>query len=217
MAQNAESDYLEHLAGLAALMDWIRQNEKQSLRFEFEGPLVRCDARVSRRLAIGIPRTRAFGKYPFLAAQAPEALFLRLLRFSRASVSPDGRWLHLIAPAMRGDGQQNPDLPAVALGLSIDSPEKGAQLARASRIAARSLWFETNESGELIPEVGGKDVFWSLPLARQFESAPLLEAGEEEVAFSLQQWLDQKIESTNSYNSNYILGPTDKALDPKKK
>ena len=210
MAQIAGSDYLEHLAGMAAFMDWIRQNEKQGLRFSFDGPLVECDPRISRRLAIGIPRARAFGRFPFLAAQAPEALFLRLLRFSRASISPNGRLLRLIAPAMPGDGQQNPDLPALALSLSIDSGEKGAQLARASRLAARSLWFEDAPNGELIPEIGSKDVFWSVPLSRQAESEPLLLPAEEAVAFSLQQWLDNKIESTNSYNSSYIKGPAER-------
>jgi hypothetical protein len=205
MAQEAGSDYLEHLSGLAAFMDWVRQNEKQGLRFEFEGSLVRCDARVSRRLAIGLPRSRVFGRHPFLAVQAPEALFLRLLRFGRATVSADARSLRLLAPALPGDGNRLPDLPALALELSIDSPQKGAELARANRLAARSLWFEEQADGSLEPQVGNRDVFWAIPLARQLAAEPMWREGEDAVAFSLQQWIEQRIEATNVYaNPGYI-------------
>lgn len=185
--------YLEHMAGIASLMEWMIANEKLGYHFHFDGERLVCDAQVTRRFLIGVPRSKKFGKYPFLAAQRREAVFLRLLNISRCVIREGDPHLHLIVGAVLGDGSQYPDLPPFVLSLAFDHTEKAEVIARSAQLDCRGFWLDDN--GAI--EIGTKAILWNLPLISMPAKATLLDASDHPNGPTFEDLIRLKIEATN--------------------
>lgn len=186
-------DYLEHLAGIASLMEWMLANEKAGYTFRPQGDELCLNEQVTRRFIIGVPRSKRWGKHPFLGAQRREAVFLRLIKISRVAVREDDSKLHLIVPSMRGDGQNYPDLPAFVISLAFDHIEKAKILTQTRQLECRGFWID--EGGEV--EIGSKAMIWSLPLISMPKDAPLLSPEDHSEGPSFKDLIRMKLESTN--------------------
>lgn len=186
-------DYLEHLAGIASLMEWMLANEKAGYRFRPQGDELCLDEQITRRFIIGVPRSKRWGKSPFLGAQRREAVFLKLLKIGRAVVREGDSKLYLVVPTMRGDGMNYPDLPAFVVSLAFDDAEKAAILSQTREIECRGFWIDDN--GQV--EISSKSMIWTLPLNSLPKDAPLLTDEDQSDGLSFKDLIRLKLDSTN--------------------
>ena len=185
--------YLEHMAGIANLLEWIIVNERLGYSFEYEPDRVVLDEQVTRRFLIGVPKNKRFGKFPFIAAQKREAVFLRLLNITRAIVRESDAHLHLVVSGVQGDGENYPDLPPFILSLGFDHPDKGSIIAQASNLDCRGFWID--EDGTI--EVGTKAVLWNKPLLHLPAGVALLDEIDHTDGPSFADIIRMKIDATN--------------------
>lgn len=185
--------YLEHMAGLANLLEWLVINEKLGYQFGYEDDRLILDEQVTRRFLIGVPKKRKLGENPFVAAQKREAIFLRLLNITRAVIRDGDRHLHLVISGVKGDGENYSDLPPFILSLAFDLEEKGSILSQARALDCRGFWID--ENGE--SEVGGKAVLWTKPLITVPSGMSLLEASDHTDGPTFSDIIRMKIEATN--------------------
>src|SRR5690606_11366144 len=101
-----------------------------------------------------------YGRHPFLAVQADEAMFFRRIAWSGAWVDVPGLKLVLTTRKVLGDGENVEDIPAMGLSVGFDRERKLELLAAHRRLAVRSLWFD--EEGA---HVGTGAPLAALPLA----------------------------------------------------
>lgn len=188
--------YLEHMAGIANMLEWIIVNEKQGYRFEYEKDRIIFNEQVTRRFLIGIPKNKKFGKFPFIAAQKREAVFLRLLNITRVVIRNNDPQLHLVVSGIRGDGENYPDLPPFILSLCFDHPDKGAIISQAQSLDCRGFWID--DAGNM--EIGTKAVLWSKPLFSLPAATVLLDEIDHTDGPSFEDLIRMKIEATNVDN-----------------
>lgn len=186
-------EYLEHLAGIASLMEWMLTNEKAGYTFRPEGDQLVFNEQVTRRFIIGVPRSKRWGKFPFLGAQRREAVFLRLLKIGRVAIRDADTKLHLIIPSIRGDGANYPDLPAFVISLTFDHSDKATILKQTKELECRGFWIDDNGS----VEIGNKAKLWSLPLLNLPKNAPLLDDQDHSDGPSFKDLMMMKIDATN--------------------
>jgi hypothetical protein len=188
--------YLEHMAGIANLLEWIIVNERDGYRFVYERDRLVLDEQVTRRFLIGVPKNKKFGQHPFIAAQKREAVFLRLLNITRAIVREGDQHLHLVVSGVRGDGQDYPDLPPFVLSLGFDHPDKGSIIAESNRLDCRGFWIDDNEQ----IEIGAKAVLWNKPLLSLPATMQLLDDIDRTEGPSFEDLIRMKIDATNVIN-----------------
>lgn len=185
--------YLEHMAGIANLLEWTIANERIGYQFLYESDRIILDEQITRRFLIGVPKSKKFGKAPFIAAQKREAVFLRLLNITRAIVRDNDPQLHLVVSGVRGDGQNYPDLPPFVISLGFDHPDKGAIISQSNSLDCRGFWIDDN--GTI--EVGTKAVLWNKPLITLPEKTPLLDDVDQTDGPSFEDLIRMKIDATN--------------------
>lgn len=189
--------YLEHMAGVANLLEWIISNERDGHTFRYEEDRIILDEQITSRFLIGIPRSKKFGQHPFIAAQKREAVFLRLLNITRAIVRDEDSSLHLVVSGIRGDGQDYPDLPPFVLSLGFDHPEKGSIMAQSNSLDCRGFWIDDNQN----VEIGSKDVVWNKPLLTLPKNTQLIDDIDRTDGPSFQDLIRMKIDATNVLNN----------------
>ena len=185
--------YLEHLSGMAALVEWLAEGKRAGIDFDVTPTAVSIPNRASNRFCLGVPRSRRWGRHPFIAVQRREALFFKLLKIARAVIVRGDNKIHFITKAVRGDQENYPDIPPFVISVSMDSHDKTAMLSSAKSIQCRGFWF--NDMGEI--EISIKAVFWSVPISVVEKGAPLLTAADMSEGPSLSELVRMKIESTN--------------------
>lgn len=185
--------YLEHLAGMAALIEWLADGKKRGIDFSVSDEMIHMPERATNRFCLGIPKSKRWGKHPFFAVQKREALFFKLLKFNRAVIQRNKKNLILITSAIKGDGVNYPDIPPFAISMAFDSHEKAALIGNAGNIQCKGCWF--NEAGTL--EIATKAIFWTIPVMVADPSAPLISAADKSDGPSLAELVRMKIESTS--------------------
>ena len=181
------------MAGIANLLEWIIVNEKAGYSFNYTPIGITFDEQVTRRFIIGIPRSKKFGKNPFLGTQRREAVFLKLLNITRAVIRENDNHLHLIASGLKGDGLNYPDLPPFVISMAFDNKEKAAIIAQAAAIDCRGYWIDDNNQ----IEIGAKAIIWSKPLLTLPEKAELIDSVDETDGPTFSDIIRMKIEATN--------------------
>lgn len=152
MKRPLADDYNEHLAGIVALMVWIRRWDAYRQAITVSGPRVRLSGLPSQRLALGLPHSRAQGN-PFLGVQSEELAWMSSICWDRAVIVPQESRLFLVARQF--SGRACVDLPAFAVGIFFDDPDKLAIAATTGYLDARALWFDkTTTSGGQGPGEG---------------------------------------------------------------
>ena len=187
------TQYLEHMAGIANFLEWMIINEKNGHRFTYEATRVILDEQITRRFLVGIPKHKKNGKFPFLAAQKREAVFLRLLNITRVIVRNNDSHLHLVISGMQGDNENFPDLPPFVISLRFDNKEKGQIISQATSLDCRGFWIDDNNS----VEIGTKAVLWTKPLLFLDEKAELLSDVDITNGPSFEDLVRMKIDATN--------------------
>jgi hypothetical protein len=185
--------YLEHMAGIANLLEWIIVNEKLGYDFHYEDDRVILNEQITSRFLIGVPKSKKFGRHPFIATQKREAVFLRLLNITRLIVRQGDYHLHLVVSGVKGDGETYPDLPPFVVSLAFDHPEKSDIISQAQSIDCRGFWIDENDS----IEIGSKAILWNKPLLMLPAGAPLLDKFDETDGPTFSDIIRMKIESTN--------------------
>ena len=188
--------YLEHMAGIANFLEWMIINEKSGYSFSYEPTRVILDEQVTRRFLVGIPKNKKNGKFPFLAAQKREAVFLRLLNITRVIIRKNDPHLHLVISGVQGDAENYPDLPPFIISMCFDNPEKGQIISQARSLDCRGFWIDDNNS----IEIGAKAVLWTKPLLFLDESAALLDEVDITEGPSFEDLIRMKIDATNVLN-----------------
>lgn len=193
--------YLEHMAGIANLLEWIIANEKMGYDFQYEDDRVVLNEQITQRFLVGVPKNKKFGRHPFIGAQKREAVFLRLLNITRAIVRERDSHLHLVVSGVKGDGANYPDLPPFALSLAFDHPEKCGILSQAQSIDCRGFWIDQNDA----IEIGSKAILWNKPLLMLPAAAPLLDKIDQTDGPTFSDLIRMKIEATNvSHNPGFV-------------
>lgn len=187
------TQYLEHMAGIANLLEWIIVNERLGYEFRYEADRIIFDEQVTRRFLIGVPKNKKFGKHPFLAAQKREAVFLRLLNITRAIVREDDPHLHLVISGVQGDGENYSDLPPFVISMAFDHPEKASIIAAGGSLDCRGFWIDDNGAAE----VGTKAVLWNKPLLAMPADLPLIDEVDHTSGPSFEDIIRMKIDATN--------------------
>lgn len=193
--------YLEHMAGIANLLEWIIVNERLGYAFRYEADRLVLDEQITRRFLIGVPKNKKFGKAPFLAAQKREAVFLRLLNITRAIVRDGDPYLHLVISGVQGDGENYSDLPPFVISMAFDHPEKAAIIAEGGTIDCRGFWIDDN--GNI--EVGTKAILWNKPLLSMPNTLPLLDEIDHTQGPTFEDIIRMKIDATNvSHDPGFV-------------
>ena len=184
--------YLKHAAGIAALIEWMKQNRRLGYEFSHSAHSVACCANVARRFLIGTPVNKKFGKNPFFAIQRPEASFLSLLAVSKVAFVQDKPALHIVCPMVRGDDKEYPDLPAFFIEFAFNSIDKAEVFQKAKNIHCCPFWFDDGKTS-----IALKDKIWTAPVAWLAPSEPILTDKELRSAVDFKELMRRKIDSTN--------------------
>lgn len=158
-----------------SLLGWLTRWDRFPDAYVQSGAAVVLGEFPSRRFALGVPKKRSFGRFPFLALQSDEADWMGSIVWDRAVVQEGSRRLTLVAQRCTGDGQNVPDLPGFSVSLTFDLTDKVEILTLSPRLEARGLWFEDGES-----RVANGLPLWSLPLRSIPANQPVM--SEDEVA-----------------------------------
>lgn len=181
------------MAGIANLLEWIIVNERLGFEFSYENDRLILNEQITRRFLVGIPKNKKFGKFPFIAAQKREAVFLRLLNITRAIVREQEQQLHLVVSGLSGDGQNYPDLPPFIISLGFDHPDKGAIISQACNLDCRGFWIDDNGT----VEIGTKAILWTKPLVSLPAGTQLLADIDQTDGPSFSDLIRMKIDATN--------------------
>lgn len=165
----SQDSYLRHTAGITALLGWLTRWDRFPDAYTQEGASVTLGDFPSRRFALGVPKKRSFGRFPFLALQRDEADWMGSIVWDRAVIQAGSRRLTLVAQRCAGDGSNVPDLPGFSISLNVDLVDKLEILALSPRLEARGLWFEDGES-----RVANGVPLWSIPLRTVAENEPVM-------------------------------------------
>lgn len=168
--------YLQHLAGITNLMQWMHANETAGYDFKVVQDQIIFNDIVSNRFIIGVPRNQKWGKRPFLGVQKEEGVFLGLLNISRLVTREKDSKLHLIVPSCQAQvsedhADQYPPLPPFVISLTLDHPDKIEALKITDHLDCRSFWIDDGNV-----EIGNKSLLWTHPIFHLQENAPLLTA-----------------------------------------
>lgn len=204
------TQYFKHLLGLTGLMAWLKRWERFEGSPVFEGNELHLGPIASQRIGFGVPRSARYGKTPFLAFQKEERQWVELMPWTRGFVVPSRSLLVLVASSAVGDHEQLSDLPAFALAIPFDQPEKIAILNKAEKICFRGLWFEEDSESHLSVACLESGPAWqTLNLESKEEGEEWLTIQEKSKGLSFDEMLMQKIQNSNrEINPGYLGNAT---------
>lgn len=139
------SRYLTHFGGVSSLLAWSETWRSLAREIKIDGPRIVLGSTASRRFGIGIPRSPRVSDIPSLLAQKDESQWLEAIRWDRVVLDPEENRIWLRAAYVDGDQQQWPDIPAFAVGIMVDFPEKILPLLQFKGMELRGLWREEKE------------------------------------------------------------------------
>ena len=186
------SQYIKHVAGIAALMDWMEINRKKGYEFVHDTDGVIFSVQTSSRFLVGTPPNKKFSKHPFFAVQRPESYFLGLLHFTRALIREDEAALYLFCPIIRGDQFEYPDIPPFYIQINFNHLDKVKALSQAQHLDCCRFWFDNQQI-----QVALKDHLWSIPLVKMAQNEPIISDSEKRGAIDFKELMKQKISATN--------------------
>lgn len=128
---------IRHVAGLAALMDWMDRWRHAIGAIERQGQVIYLGERPSERFAIALPRRRVFGRAPSLLFQPEEAEWGTQIRWARVQQVKQG--LALVAQRQVGAGDL-PTLPAFAIVIQLRGQAAEVPFEQVGRVDLRKLW-----------------------------------------------------------------------------
>ncbi len=146
------SQYIRHLTGMAALLSWVaRWDRRPSVldrsAIERRGPWILVEGLPSQRVVLGLPRHRRYGRHPFLGFQQDERAWASRLVFARAVAVPSENRLALVTRPIQADASLDEvDLPALAVVLTFDAPEKLEAAQATGVLEGRGLWWDEDGS-----------------------------------------------------------------------
>ena len=194
--------YLQHLIGLTALLAWQARWDAMGSPLRMDGPVLETGPIASQRFALGFPSEPRYGPYPFLAVQPDETVFFRRLQWADAWCDAAAGRLVLTTRKVMGDGVRLEDLPAMALAIEFDRPEKTQSLATSPRLAMRPLWFDAEGA-----HVAGGAPMANLPLRPAVARDQWFPEGALSPKRSLRELVDQQLAEGNRFEVAFRGAP----------
>lgn len=202
------TSYFKHVLGLTSLMAWIKLWERIESSPTIENNIIYLGNIASQRIGFGVPKSKRYGKYPFLAFQKEERQWMELIPWNRCFMIKDNASLILISEKTIGDGQTLSDLPALALVIPFDQEEKINILKKTGYVGFRGLWEgEESDLAQLFVESGPA---WNqFKIKEQNESDDWFLKEEMTNGMSFAELMSQKINASNrESNPGYLGNPT---------
>lgn len=200
--------YFKHLLGLTGLMAWMKLWERIEEAPTVENNVIQLGNVASQRIGFGVPKSKRFGKYPFLAFQKEERQWLELIPWVRCFTIEGEKTLVLVSQKTIGDGQQLSDLPALALSIPFDQAEKIEILNKTGHLGFRGLWTgEDSDLAQLLVESG--PAWKEFKIGMQDPNDDWFSQEEITQGLSFAELMHQKINASNrETNPGYVGNPT---------
>lgn len=136
------ADYLKHQQGFLRLWMWMHRWESlKGANRDWAAGTIALSTLCARRFGLGVlGKSRKSGGGLFLGLQKEEMEWFRGIPWKRSVIDSEAGRLWLVTQAAESPDEFWPDLPAVAIGIPMDSGMLAA--IRVKKIAVRSLWSE---------------------------------------------------------------------------
>lgn len=143
MSSNADK-YLTHSAGVYALLGWIEQQELRGNDFNVVNETIHLSTLGAKQFALGTSRHKK-AKLPFLAMQPNETQWIKLIQWDYIALREKFNYLYLVSKVVEGDKLEFPDIPAFAIGIPFDMPEKLDLIQTAEKLDGREFFVESDD------------------------------------------------------------------------
>lgn len=143
MSSNADK-YLIHSSGVYALLGWIEQQESRGNTFNVVNETIHLSTLGAKQFALGTSRHKK-AKLPFLAMQPNETQWIKLIQWDYIAVREQSNYLYLVSKVVEGDKLEFPDIPAFALAIPFDMPEKLELIKEVEKLDGREFFVESDD------------------------------------------------------------------------
>lgn len=195
--------YVNHSLGIMELFQWLAQYDKQKGLYKLGDSCIMLNEVISRSFFLGMPRKRAFGRLPFLSVQPKEKSWLNKIQWSRVILNLDECRLYMIAERQNGNGDDLPDIPAVAFSIIFDLRSKLETIVKFKDLDVRGVWFDEESN----IQVGNGAPITTVPIFIQDSSEPLFTKEELAELRSEEALFHEKLASLGWGNNSEIETP----------
>jgi len=116
--------YIEHCAGLYSFLAWIENETKNGIPYEILHDVIYLDPLISRNFSLGISNGKKSNNQPFFAIQPSETEWFYLIKWNKVVLRENDNYIYFISNSIFGDQEEQPDIPAFAIALYVDTKEK---------------------------------------------------------------------------------------------
>ncbi len=135
--------YIEHCSGFYSFLAWIEEQNETGKPYGFVKQIAYLDPFVSKYFSIAVPKSKK--KELFLAVQAIEAEWMSLIKWSYLAIKGNEPYLYLVAPPVKGDQENYPDMPSFAIALYVDTIEKRNLILNQNKLLAREYFLDADK------------------------------------------------------------------------
>ncbi|NCQ52307.1 hypothetical protein GW796_10580 [archaeon] len=162
--------YIEHCAGLYSFLAWIENETKNGIPYEILHDVIYLDPLISRNFSLGISNGKKSNNQPFFAIQPSETEWFYLIKWNKVVLRENDNYIYFISNSIFGDQEEQPDIPAFAIALYVDTKEKLDILSALSTLVGREYY----QDDAKIVHINFHKKLFTLPLEKYIKNQAII-------------------------------------------